>query len=756
MPRVTKQEPDDFPIAQLSFDFYDFPMIMDFDQTLEDIQLDQNPNEKEISKLFDKFSKTNYNSFLEQLFEYAELMNLNDWGYYLLLKNTAATLSPNDENTQRLFTWFLLIRSGYKAKIAYYENEVFLLLPIINQVYSMNFFTLNGTKFYLMDGDKSDVFTYEKDFPEAQKSIDLNVYKAISLGDNMATRNLTFNYNDEKINIPIVYSKSTINYYNDFPQADLKVYFDAVVSTETKTALANAFIPLIGEMNEEEAVNFLLHFVQTAFEYQTDQDQFGYEKFFFAEESFYYPYCDCEDRSVLFAYLVQSLLRLDVIGLSYPGHVSTAVCFNTDVAGDHINFEGKKYVIADPTYINAPVGLSMPEYKNEQAEVMVLNTKYRDGHQRNFLWDDIIAGGGQRGDNGTDMLLNADGSGFLTGYFTNNFSFGNIELSGGEKPSMFAMMLDANKSPVWVSNSSGSGMAIASYVARDKNNYYIAGTFDGEMKIDDVQIKSESGNPDVFVAGFTAEGTLIWLQKANIDTANNTSKPGHNYLNFVSTFDADGTHLSNDLYFETGDFSNYGISVLPSGEIAVAGAFTKTTGMNIKEISFDSHDEYNTVEALKIENDRFISEKYEHTIAGLFAVVSLVQSSGVAIPGMAAREVLDKYNPNFKKEYPEIYSTIPKIQFIKNQDGIVSIKTNNGKNLSISMMRISNDARLKVSMLENGDARIDVLSGIRVGKAVWWYDLNYILLFKQNGDLLFDYDTDHAQSTQNLRIDILY
>ena len=81
-----------------------------------------------------------------------------------------------------------------------------------------------------------------------------------------------------------------------------------------------------------DAVNVLLRFVQTGFSYLTDSEQFGREKFMFPEETLSYPYSDCEDRSFLFAYLVSSLLGLDVIGLDYPGHVATAVKFSSPVS----------------------------------------------------------------------------------------------------------------------------------------------------------------------------------------------------------------------------------------------------------------------------------------------------------------------------------------------------------------------------------------------------------------------------------------
>jgi len=755
LPRITRPEPDDFPVQDKNFIFYGFPVSFDFDENMTKIQINGNPDENAISETFDRLSTINYNHLLEQFYNYSNLLNLNDWGYYCLLKQASESFTETNENTQKLLTWFLLIRSGYKARIAFYDQSIYLLLPINNQVYDVKFFNFDGVKYYLLDGEVSNIYTYKKDFPEAQKTFDLNLYKSLSLGDEVKTRVVDFEYNDQNFQLPIEYNKNLISFYNDYPLSDIKLYFDAMVSPEAKSSLTVNFAPLISGKSEIDAVNMLLHFVQTGFEYQTDQEQFGYEKFFFAEEAFNYPYCDCEDRSVLFAYLVQSLTGLDVIGLNYPGHIATAVCFNEDVSGDYFEFEGKKYVMADPTYINAPAGLTMPDYKNQQAEIIMLENKYATGREKDNLWDEIIAAGGNRADNGRDMIVNEDGTRLITGYFNNSFKYKNIDVAGNNKPSMFAMMLNVEKQPLWFSSSKGNGLALAYNLAIDhQQNYYITGTFEGNIEIDGTPLKNENEKPDIFLAKYNDHGQLVWLKNADIDTANAGDKTENNYLNFLISFDKDGVHLRNELYFESGDFKNYGISIAASGEILVAGAFNKTTGMN--KMTFNTGGSFDAVEALKAENDKLISESYEKTIAGLFAVVQLVQNSGLSIPGSAAREVLDKYNPEFKKEFPEIFNAILKINFLKNQDGIVVIKTENSKELPIDMMRVSDNARLKISMLESGDARIDVLSGVRVGKAFWWYSLNHILLYKNNGDLLFDYDVDHEVAVKNLKVDILY
>ena len=112
---------------------------------------------------------------------------------------------------------------------------------------------------------------------------------------------------------------------------------------------------------------------QTAFEYKTDDAQFGGEKYMFAAETLYYPYSDCEDRSILFSYLVHELLQLEVVGLIYPGHAATAVRFSQPISGDQVEINGARYLICDPTYINADIGTAMPQFKQSKPTVIAIH-----------------------------------------------------------------------------------------------------------------------------------------------------------------------------------------------------------------------------------------------------------------------------------------------------------------------------------------------------------------------------------------------
>ena len=103
----------------------------------------------------------------------------------------------------------------------------------------------------------------------------------------------------------------------------------------------------------------------------TDAQQFGQERPFFADETLFYPYSDCEDRAILFSVLVHELLGLDVLLLHYPVHLATAVSFgDLDVDGDYMTLDGKKYIVCDPTYIGSSVGDTMPQFKNTKAKII--------------------------------------------------------------------------------------------------------------------------------------------------------------------------------------------------------------------------------------------------------------------------------------------------------------------------------------------------------------------------------------------------
>ena len=151
-----------------------------------------------------------------------------------------------------------------------------------------------------------------------------------------------------------------------YPQADYETYFNAPVDEMSYATIARDIKKYIDGKKASEGLNFVLSFVQNAFVYERDNQQFGREKVMFAQETLYFKKSDCEDRAILFAYLVKELFGYSVVGVKYKDHMATALYI--PLAGDSVKVGRKKYVIADPTYINANIGQSMPKYRSVRPE----------------------------------------------------------------------------------------------------------------------------------------------------------------------------------------------------------------------------------------------------------------------------------------------------------------------------------------------------------------------------------------------------
>jgi len=255
-----------------------------------------------------------------------------------------------------------------------------LLLPASNTLYAVAYYVFANSdqKFYNVLFDRfekpriAQLYSYDQDYPNATKLTGYQISSPPSIQPDTKAKTLKFVDNGSEYTVTVHYDQSSVKFYEYYPQTDLEVYFDAVPSNDARKSLLEAMRPFVQDKSETDAVNVLLHFVQTAFPYKTDDEQFGREKPFFPEETLYYPGSDCEDRAVLFSFLVRNLLGLKVVGLDYPNHVATAVRFSSNVNGDQVVVGNVIYTVCDPTYINADFGMCMPQFKKVKPGIIAL------------------------------------------------------------------------------------------------------------------------------------------------------------------------------------------------------------------------------------------------------------------------------------------------------------------------------------------------------------------------------------------------
>lgn len=327
-------------------------------------------NENAIADAYETLCSTNYKPLLKDLQQIKNDLKLNDWGAFTLVKSVADAYCGT-ANESVVMQQFLLNEMGYRARMARKANENKMVLFVAPdcQIYGHIYTVQNGQKYYDLSSTSPYLFYMcQKDSPKAKSTMNMYLSTSPNFAGGVSTSTHQAQGSAAKVTVDI--PKSLMDFYKSYPQCDYGVYAKASVNKEVEETLLSSLIPYVQGKGEAEAANILINFVQTAFQYKRDEQQFGYEKPFFVEELFYYPYSDCEDRSVLFAYLVQKLIGLEVVFLDYPDHIATAVRFNENVGGDYLLVGNRKFTVCDPTYIGASIGMTMPQFKNVSAKVL--------------------------------------------------------------------------------------------------------------------------------------------------------------------------------------------------------------------------------------------------------------------------------------------------------------------------------------------------------------------------------------------------
>lgn len=342
-----------------------------------DIDLDVCDNQH-IAESWKKLSTDQLDNAIRDFLEIRIRMQLCDWAYLNLI-DTFAKNHFGKGNLATLTTAYIYSQSGYQMRLGRNGNKLYLLFGSKHGIYDKRYFLIDGINYYSLDNDTQKMEVCDFAFPKEQ-SLSLYIPQSpLFTYQPTPIRNLSSDrYKDMTLSVQV--NKNLIDFYNTYPTSEVNgnfmtrwaMYANTPMEQDVQKQLYPILQEKIAGLNEHDAVNKLLNWVQTAFVYEYDDKVWGHDRAFFAEETLFYPYCDCEDRAILFTRLVRDLLGLKCILIYYPGHLASAVCFNQQVTGDHILLNGSKFVVCDPTYIGAPVGLTMPNMDNQSANVIIL------------------------------------------------------------------------------------------------------------------------------------------------------------------------------------------------------------------------------------------------------------------------------------------------------------------------------------------------------------------------------------------------
>ena len=299
--------------------------------------------------------------------------------YLHLLYALASQLYESNHNAKILLFAYLYGHSGYKMRIGRAYNKIYLLYSSEHYIYDVPYYYVDNTRLYPFDCKETKLDICPASLPGEQSMSLIVESEPLLMQQKSTNRTLT---SSKGVEVNSVINSSLLDFYSGYPSSSINdnpiscwaIVANAPLSTIAKNAIYPTLKAKIANCSVYDQVNLLLNFVQTAFRYKKDSEEWGRERAFFADEVLIYPYCDCEDRTVLFTRLVRDLLGLNCAIVYYPGHLAAAVEFpeELEVSGDRVILQNREFVICDPTYINSSVGMSMPGLDRTQVRAMIL------------------------------------------------------------------------------------------------------------------------------------------------------------------------------------------------------------------------------------------------------------------------------------------------------------------------------------------------------------------------------------------------
>ena len=337
-------------------------------------------SENAVADGWEKLCQPAYNNLVVDCLKLRSQYKLCDWEYLMMLQALSQTLFGNGTNESTLLMAFLFSQSGYKMRLGEAGGKLQMLYASQHLIYDKRYYTLDGDKFYPLNDKVTDIRINEAKYPKEQ-SLSLWVplspyadFKASPLRELKAKR-----YPDMSVKVSV--NKNQMPFYESYPTSEVggnfmtrwAMYANTPICAEAQKELYPQLKKGLTGISELMCVEKLLNWVQTAFVYKYDEEVWGHDRAFFPDETLYYPYCDCEDRSILFTRLVRDLLGFKCVLVYYPGHLASAVAIPGDAKGDYLMVNGKRFMICDPTYIGASVGNTMPDMNNAEAKVILLD-----------------------------------------------------------------------------------------------------------------------------------------------------------------------------------------------------------------------------------------------------------------------------------------------------------------------------------------------------------------------------------------------
>lgn len=309
--------------------------------------------------------------------------NLCDWAYFTLVSGFAnAVAGTNDHNLSALVEGFILSQSGYDTRLCISGGGVLDNLVASDEtVWNHSFVKSDGRAFYFISGKApaGGLRIVGQSFPGArQVDFAIDRQPALDLKPTATRRWQCVHY--PELTVEVESNQNLLDFFASCPSvspaadepAKYRHFADTPLAENVKGQIYPALKGYIAGKPEREAADILIDFCESI-PYKLDEEMWGYDRIFFADETLHYSHSDCEDHAILFTRLVRDLLGLKTALIYYPGHLAAAVEFSNGPHGSYITSGRHTYTVCDPTIFYAQTGVTMQGMDNSTATLIPLD-----------------------------------------------------------------------------------------------------------------------------------------------------------------------------------------------------------------------------------------------------------------------------------------------------------------------------------------------------------------------------------------------
>ncbi|MGM9800168.1 MAG: hypothetical protein ACI30M_05750 [Muribaculaceae bacterium] len=327
-----------------------------------------------------------FNSVANDLLKIRDDYDLCDWAYKDMVKDFAHSLCNNDKDKANLIYGWLMTLCGYKVRFAMFtpagENSPRLTVAYSTDAFIYDKASLFTDALYFIDEKFKSGSAYMCDFNiKGEKPLSFIIQKEPKF---------TIAPSDERI-VPItnapgdtISAKTNVNYIrflDTYPKAsinyDWATAWSIAANIPMSSYLKSQIYPQIKEhikdLDTPDAIQYLNQIAQS-FEYGSDDEIWGGDYPLAVDQTWFHPASDCEDHAIHFSRLVRDLIGIDVVLLYVPQHLIAAVELgNMDIEGTRIQYNGKQYLICDPTYFGTKIGRTFVKFDSTNSTIIPLN-----------------------------------------------------------------------------------------------------------------------------------------------------------------------------------------------------------------------------------------------------------------------------------------------------------------------------------------------------------------------------------------------